>query len=106
MKVFAGPRGFDVAWYPGVRAEEGNHINQLHEQYLFDAAQRLGGAGREQYLRDYPYALHPTTYDRPYFLPFSSSGRPYPRISSRVNKAACRCSSGVISCWWPRWGRR
>ncbi|MDH5469943.1 MAG: SAM-dependent methyltransferase, partial [Gammaproteobacteria bacterium] len=62
--------GFDVAWYPGMPAAEANRVNRLREAYFHQAAVRLAGAGRQQYLQDYKYALQPATDSRPYFFHF------------------------------------
>ncbi len=69
-QAFARQWGFDMAWYPGMQAAEANRINRLREAYFYQAAVRLAGAKRQQFLRDYKYALQPATDDRPYFFHF------------------------------------
>lgn len=70
MKAFVQRWGFDLAWYPGMQAAEANRVNRLREPYFYQAAVRLAGAGRQQFLRDYKYALQPATDNRPYFFHF------------------------------------
>jgi spermidine synthase len=69
IRTFAGERSFDLAYYPGIRAEEANRYNVLQEPYFFEAAQRLieDPAG---FLERYKFDLTPATDDRPYFFDF------------------------------------
>jgi len=70
VQAFVHRWGFDTAWYPGMSEAEANRTNRLREPYFFEAAVRLAGAGREQFLHDYKYALQPATDNRPYFFHF------------------------------------
>jgi len=70
MRRFVRRWGFDVAWYPGMQADEANRSNHLREPYFYQAAVQLAGPGRRQFLADYKYALDPATDDRPYFFHF------------------------------------
>jgi spermidine synthase len=68
-RTFADERSFDLAWYPGMRADEANRYNVLQEPYFFEAAQGLidDPAG---FLERYKFDLSPATDDRPYFFDF------------------------------------
>ena len=45
IKAFCAERSFDVAFYPGMRAEEANRYNVVERPDLFDAATALLGPG-------------------------------------------------------------
>ncbi len=70
LRVFVQRWGFDMAWYPGMPATEANRVNRLRAPYFYEAATRLAGGERQQYLLDYKYALQPPTDNRPYFFHF------------------------------------
>ena len=70
VRAFSRARSFDVAWLPGLRADETNRYNVLAEAYLSDGAAALLGGGREAFLRDYKFHVAPATDDRPYFFRF------------------------------------
>jgi hypothetical protein len=67
--AFADERSFDLAWYPGIRAQDANRYNLLEEPYFFEAAQSLveNPAG---FLARYKFDLRPATDDHPYFFDF------------------------------------
>ena len=69
IRAFADERSFDLAWYPGMRADEANRYNLLQETYFFEAAQGLieDPAG---FVEQYKFDLRPATDDRPYFFDF------------------------------------
>jgi hypothetical protein len=72
LKEFSEDRLFDLAYYPGIAADEANLFTRLEQPYYFNAAQEIlaGGARRADFLRDYPFNLQPATDDRPYFSHF------------------------------------
>ena len=70
IREFAAARWFDVAYVPGIRAEEANRYNVLDEAYLFTGTQALIGDQREAYLASYKFHIAPATDDRPYFFHF------------------------------------
>jgi spermidine synthase len=69
IRAFADERSFDLAYYPGIGADEANRYNLLQEPYFFEAAQRLidDPAG---FVEQYKFDLTPATDDRPYFFDF------------------------------------
>jgi spermidine synthase len=69
IRTFANERSFDLAYYPGMRADEANRYNLLQEPYFYEAAQRLI-ADPAAFLEQYKFALAPATDDRPYFFDF------------------------------------
>jgi len=72
MRRFCADHGFDVAYVPGVRADEVNRLNVLDRPHLYEAATALLGTDRERqsYLARYKFDVSPTTDDRPYFFLF------------------------------------
>jgi spermidine synthase len=69
IRTFADERSFDLAYYPGMRADEANRYNLLERPYFFEAAQGLieDPAG---FLAGYKFDLRPATDDQPYFFDF------------------------------------
>jgi hypothetical protein len=70
IKAFCATRSFDVAFYPGMRAEEANRYNVVEGPDLFDGAMALLGPGREEFLRRYKFDIAPATDDKPHFFHF------------------------------------
>ncbi|HUF55122.1 MAG TPA: hypothetical protein VMM55_01025 [Thermohalobaculum sp.] len=70
LRRFAEERSFDVAWYPGISADEANRFNQLERPWFYEAAAALAGPGREAFIERYKFAIQPATDDRPYFHDF------------------------------------
>lgn len=68
LKAFCTARSFDVAFYPGMTAEQANRYNVVEPPDLFDGASALLGPGREQFLQDYKFHVAPATDDRPHFF--------------------------------------
>jgi SAM-dependent methyltransferase len=70
LKVFCKERWFDLVFYPGIRADEANHYNQLQQSWYFEGAGRLLGPARSAFMDDYKFNIRPATDDRPYFSHF------------------------------------
>ena len=70
IKAFCGARSFDVAFYPGMPAEEANRYNVVAPPDLFDSATTLLGPGRDAFLQDYKFHIEPATDDKPHFFHF------------------------------------
>ena len=70
IKAFCAERSFDVAFYPGMRAEEANRYNVVDRPDLFDGATALLGPGRDAFLRNYKFHVAPATDDKPHFFHF------------------------------------
>jgi hypothetical protein len=70
LRRFSRARSFDVAWYPGMRAEEANRYNRLERPYFHEAMVALLGPGRADFMARYKYRLEPATDDRPHFFHF------------------------------------
>ena len=70
IREFAAARSFDLAYLPGLRADEANRFNVLDQPYFFEGAQALIGPQRQEFLDRYKFSLAPATDERPYFFDF------------------------------------
>ncbi|KIO48083.1 spermidine synthase [Nitrosospira sp. NpAV] len=70
IKEFSRARSFDVAYYPGMRADEANRYNLLAQPYFYEGAVALLGTERQAFLDRYKFSIEPATDDRPYFFHF------------------------------------
>ena len=70
IKAFCAERSFDVAFYPGMRAEEANRYNVVERPDLFDAATALLGPRRGEFLNNYKFHVAPASDDSPHFFHF------------------------------------
>ncbi len=70
IKEFSRTRSFDIAYYPGMRADEANHYNLLEQPYYFEGAVALLSSQRQAFLDRYKFYIEPATDDRPYFFHF------------------------------------
>jgi len=66
IKAFCQARAFDLAYYPGMPANQANRFNRLEAAYFFDGTQALLGAARDQFLQDYKFKLEPASDDQPF----------------------------------------
>ena len=70
MRAFCDSRWFDVAYYPGMQAQEANQYNILDQAFFFEAASNLLGDERDSFIERYKFDITPTTDDKPYFFKF------------------------------------
>ena len=70
MKEFSSKRSFDLAYYPGMEADEANRYNLLEHPYYFEGAIALLSSQRQAFLDRYKFYIEPATDDRPYFFHF------------------------------------
>ena len=70
VKEFCRKRSFDVAYYPGMAADEANRYNLLAQPYFFEGAMALLGPQRQDFIDRYKFYIEPATDDRPYFFRF------------------------------------
>ncbi|WON72524.1 SAM-dependent methyltransferase [Nitrosospira sp. Is2] len=70
VKEFCRKRSFDVAYYPGMSADEANRYNLLAQPYFFEGAVALLGSQRQDFIDRYKFYIEPATDDRPYFFRF------------------------------------
>lgn len=70
IRRFAGDRGLDLAWLPGLGLAEVNRYTVLDEPLYWQAASRILSADREAFYRDYLFHVRPATDDRPHFSRF------------------------------------
>jgi len=70
LKEFSRTRSFDLAWYPGMRADEANRYNLLAQPSFFEGAVALLGPQRQDFIDQYKFHIEPATDDRPHFFRF------------------------------------
>ena len=70
VKEFCRQRSFDVAYYPGMPADEANRYNLLAQPYFYEGAMALLGPQRQDFIERYKFYIEPATDDRPYFFRF------------------------------------
>src|SRR3989338_7624776 len=70
LKEFSRTRSFDLAWYPGMRADEANRYNLLAQPSFFEGAVALLGPQRQGFIDQYKFHIEPATDDRPHFFRF------------------------------------
>ncbi len=70
VRSFARSRAFDLVHVPGMEADEANRFNVMKRPWFHEAAARLLGPEREEFLRDYKFDIRPATDDRPYLWSF------------------------------------
>lgn len=67
VREFSRPRGFDLAWLPGIGQHEVNQFQLLQKSVFYLAAQSILKAPNESFIKQYKYDIQPATDDRPYF---------------------------------------
>jgi len=70
IRRFDRPRGFDEAYLPDPKPAAPALRHALTRPYFTAPALALTGAGRGEFLQNYPYRVDPATDDRPYFFDF------------------------------------
>lgn len=74
IRDFGRTRSFDMAYLPGMRADEANRYNRLARPYFFDGTMALLGAQRQDFIDRYKFYIEPATDDRPHFFRFFKWG--------------------------------
>ena len=70
LRAFADEHGFDLAWHPGLRAQDTNRYHLLARDDLFLGARALLSPQADAYVRAYKFDIAPARDDRPYFANF------------------------------------
>jgi spermidine synthase len=70
IKEFSRTRSFDLAYYPGMRADEANRYNLLAQPTFFEGAVALLSPQRQDFIDQYKFHIEPATDDRPHFFRF------------------------------------
>ncbi|MGH8762957.1 MAG: SAM-dependent methyltransferase, partial [Nitrosospira sp.] len=70
VKEFSRTRSFDLAYHPGMRADEANRYNLLEQPHFFEGAVALLGSERQTFLDRYKFYIEPATDDQPHFFRF------------------------------------
>ncbi len=70
LRTFCFDRSFDMAYFPGIQANEANQYNILAEPFFYQGAEALLGEHSENFLDKYKFQLKPATDDQPFFFHF------------------------------------
>lgn len=70
LRTFCQQRLFDLAWYPGMKAEEANRYNLLRQPLFYETARALVGPEARSFIDSYKFNIEPATDDAPYFFHF------------------------------------
>ena len=70
LRAFCRQRAFDLAYYPGMAADEANRYNRLDAAYFYTATHALLGEQREAFMERYKFDLRPASDDRPFHSNF------------------------------------
>jgi spermidine synthase len=70
IREFSRTRSFDLAYYPGMRADAANRFNILSQPYFFEGTVALLGPQRQDFIDQYKFYIEPATDDRPHFFRF------------------------------------
>jgi hypothetical protein len=70
MRSFCEERGFDPAWFPGIRADEVNRHHRVARPWLHEGAVALLGREAKDFLADYKFHVAPATDERPFYFHF------------------------------------
>lgn len=64
---FSQPRGFDLAWLPGIKQHEVNRFQLLQKPVYYLAAQSILEDSQSRFIEEYKYDIQVATDDKPYF---------------------------------------
>ena len=70
IRSFCDERGFDPAWFPGIRADEVNRHHRVPRPWLHEGAVALLGGDADAFLADYKFNVTPATDEQPFFFQF------------------------------------
>ena len=70
VRSFARARAFDLVHVPGMEADEANRYNVMERPWFREAAVRLLGPEREDFIHAFKFDIRPATDDRPYLWNF------------------------------------
>jgi SAM-dependent methyltransferase len=70
LRAFCDERGFDPAWFPGIRRDELNRRHRVPRPWLHEGAVALLGSDSGAFLADYKFQIAPATDERPFFFHF------------------------------------
>jgi hypothetical protein len=87
LKRFCQQHNFDLAYYPGIEADEVNHYHRLKQPYFYQAAAALTGPAHDAFIDDYKFNIKPATDDQPYFAQFFK-WRTFPEIVSLLDQGS------------------
>lgn len=87
VRNFCAERSFDVCRMPGPDVSGQNLYHRLDRPWYEEGAKALLGAGRNEYINEYPFWIFAATDDRPYFYHFLKWSR-LPDLFARFGNRA------------------
>ncbi|HUP20313.1 MAG TPA: SAM-dependent methyltransferase, partial [Gemmatimonadota bacterium] len=75
LRAWSAARGFDLAWAPGVTAEEANRYNVLEPDRFRIGLEGVLGPRPERFFERYPFRIEPVRDDAPFFFHFLPADR-------------------------------
>ena len=97
IRAFCARRSFDLAYYPGMPANQANRYNRLEAPYFYDGARALLGKQRDRFLQDYKFDLEPATDDRPFHSHFVKWGSLLELIELRHRGGSALLETGYLT---------
>jgi hypothetical protein len=88
VRDFARSRRYDLVWAPDIRPEETNLFNRMPGPAQYEAVRSLLAAfpnAQGTFYREYPFAVAPSTDDRPFFFHFFRWGQT-PRVLATLGR--------------------
>jgi spermidine synthase len=70
VREFGRARSFDLAYHPGMKADEANRYNLLAQPYFYEGAVALLSPRRKEFIDQYKFYIEPATDDKPHFFRF------------------------------------
>ncbi len=67
IRSFCTTHAFDPVWHPGMDPDEAHRLHRTEGPPLADAVRCILSPRRAAFLDAYPFAVHPSTDDRPFF---------------------------------------
>lgn len=87
LQQFCQQNNFDLAFYPGIAADEVNHYHRLKQPYFFQAVTALTGPEHDAFIENYKFNISPASDDQPYFSQFFK-WRTLPEIVSLLDEGS------------------
>jgi hypothetical protein len=70
LRTYCEERGFDPAWFPGIRPDEVNRHHRVPRPWLHEGAVALLSRDADAFLGNYKFQIAPATDERPFYFHF------------------------------------
>lgn len=99
IREFSRGRMFDIAYLPGMAAEEANRYNRLDRPRFYQGVLALLDAHRERVMAAYPFRIEPATDDRPYFHRYTRLAGLWSVLNRPAGGARAQVDWGYVILW-------